>query len=205
VAKRNYRYIWLPDDDIYADACTITRFFRTMEANQLMMAQVPVHAGVREGHTARVAAKQKGTASRVHGVHCLQAVLGMLQGVAPAESVPHLLNGTAAWSPLGTLADKKAAIFRALQMSVCTHNNPGIFWVHLYQQPDNAFRFVSFNEASKSGSAGSAKHWCWSGLQQATHPCSPAGSSQPQPRPGPPSMCPADYGASIPLRLFHVR
>jgi len=29
----------MPDGDIRASACNITRFFRTMEANQMMLAQ----------------------------------------------------------------------------------------------------------------------------------------------------------------------
>lgn len=39
-AQRSWHYVWLPDDDIAAPTCTVTRFLRTMEANQLLLAQV---------------------------------------------------------------------------------------------------------------------------------------------------------------------
>lgn len=33
-------FLWLPDDDVIASACNITRFLRLMEAQQLVLAQV---------------------------------------------------------------------------------------------------------------------------------------------------------------------
>ena len=42
VAGRDPRrtFLWLPDDDIVASSCDITRFLRVMEAHQLVLAQV---------------------------------------------------------------------------------------------------------------------------------------------------------------------
>lgn len=45
VGARNYSYLWLPDDDIAASSCNITRFLDLLEERQLLLAQ----AGGRRG------------------------------------------------------------------------------------------------------------------------------------------------------------
>ena len=39
-AGQRWRYVWLADSDVEVSACTLTRFFRNAEANQLLLAQV---------------------------------------------------------------------------------------------------------------------------------------------------------------------
>ncbi|PSC73166.1 Adenosylmethionine-8-amino-7-oxononanoate aminotransferase isoform B [Micractinium conductrix] len=39
-AGQRWRYVWLADSDVEVSACTLTRFFRNAEANQLLLAQM---------------------------------------------------------------------------------------------------------------------------------------------------------------------